>query len=316
MADGERTCPGCGSAAMRKDGRDRRGQQRCRCGACPRRFTALTGTPFAGDRFPPEIIALAVRWSLRFRLSDADVAERLAGRGVRVDPSTLFAWVRAFAPPYEDAARSCRRAVGGCWSVDETYTSVAGKPAYVYRAIDGRGQVVDVDVSARRATADAAACFRRAIEATGVIPDAVTTDRAATYPPALAVALPPVAHETGKRVQQRIERDHQHRKGTIAPDARVQNAHRGARALPGPRLPPQPAGRLRRSRAPGRRRGSPAAAAGGAGVGDPDRDASGPLTPAVAHRPGPAPAPLRRVPHPHSTTQQKHCGGKPPYQEA
>ena len=82
--------------------------------------------------------------------------------------------------------------------------------ADVYRAIDGQGQVVDVDVSRRRATADAVACFRRAIASTGVVPDEVTTDGAAAYPPALATALPPVLHETEKRVQQRSERDHQH----------------------------------------------------------------------------------------------------------
>ena len=70
----------------------------------------------------------------RFRLSYADVAGLLAERGVRVDPSSSYAWVREFAPLYEDAARSCRRAVGECWSVDETYVKVAGEWAYVYRA--------------------------------------------------------------------------------------------------------------------------------------------------------------------------------------
>ena len=35
----------------------------------------------------------------------------------------------------------------------------------------------------------------------GVVPDEVTTDGAAAYPPALAAVLPPVLHETGKRVQ-------------------------------------------------------------------------------------------------------------------
>ena len=60
-------------------------------------------------------------------------------------------------------------------------------------------------------------CFRRAIEPTGVSPDEVTTDGAAAYPSAFAAALPPVAHETGKVVQQRIERDHQHPKGRLRP---------------------------------------------------------------------------------------------------
>ena len=157
------------------------------------------------------------------------MAELLAERGVAVERSTIYDWVGEFAPLYEEAARPFRRGVGSSWSVDETYSTIAGKPAYVYRAIDGRGQVVDVYVSQRRATADAAACFRRAIAATGVIPDEVTTDGAAAYPPAIRAALPPVAHEVGKRVQQRIERDHQHLKGRLRPT-------RGFKTLAGARV--------------------------------------------------------------------------------
>jgi IS6 family transposase len=75
-----------------------------------------------------------VRWYLRDRLSYAGVAEPLAERGVRVDPSTIFARVREFAPLYEDAARSFRRQVGACWSVDEAHVNVAGERAYGDRA--------------------------------------------------------------------------------------------------------------------------------------------------------------------------------------
>jgi IS6 family transposase len=142
-----------------------------------------------------------VCYRLRYRLSDIDVAER----GVRLDTSTVFAWVREFAPPYEDAARSFRRAVGSTWSVA------------VYRAVDGRGQVVDVYVSDRRAAGDAAALFRQAIAAMGMVPGEVTTDGAAAYPPALAAVLPGALHEAGKVVQRRIERDHQHLKGRLRP---------------------------------------------------------------------------------------------------
>lgn len=210
-------CPSCGGTGTRRNGRDRQGRQIQQCLGCRRRFTARSATPFAGYRFPPDIIALAVRWYLRFRLSYADVAELLAERGVGVDASTIDDWVREFTPRYQDAARPYRHAVGSSWSVDETDTKVAGKPVYVYRAIDGRGQVVDVDVSERRAATDAAAFVRRAVEATGVVPNEITTDGAAAYPPALAAVLPGVLHETGKAVQQRIERDHQHLKGRLRP---------------------------------------------------------------------------------------------------
>jgi hypothetical protein len=40
---------------------------------------------FAGFRFPPAVIMLAVRWYLRYGLSYRDVAELLAERGLAVD---------------------------------------------------------------------------------------------------------------------------------------------------------------------------------------------------------------------------------------
>jgi hypothetical protein len=61
MKENGKACPGCGSAEARRHGRDRQGRQLFRCCACRGRFTARTATPFSGYRFPPEIIALAVR---------------------------------------------------------------------------------------------------------------------------------------------------------------------------------------------------------------------------------------------------------------
>jgi hypothetical protein len=40
---------------------------------------------FAGFRFPPDVILLAVRWYLRYILSYRDVEELLAERGITVD---------------------------------------------------------------------------------------------------------------------------------------------------------------------------------------------------------------------------------------
>ncbi len=90
MSEAAAVCPDWGRAETRKKGRDRRGRQIHQCLACRRRFTAHSATPFAGYRFPPDIIALAVRWHLRYRLSFAEVVELLAERGVRVDASTVY----------------------------------------------------------------------------------------------------------------------------------------------------------------------------------------------------------------------------------
>src|SRR2546425_3651233 len=152
-----------------------------------RRRLPLHRTPrsaFAGYRFPPDVILLAVRWYLRYGLSYRDVEELLAERGVDVDHVTIFRWVQRFTPLLIDAARPCRHAVGDRWFVDETYVKVAGVWRYVYRAVDQYGQVIDVLVSKTRDLATATRFFDGAIRVHGE-PAEVTTDRA----PALARAI-------------------------------------------------------------------------------------------------------------------------------
>jgi IS6 family transposase len=58
------------------------------------------------------VIALAVRWYLRFRLSYVEVAKWLAERGVSVDSSTLYDWVQAFTPLFIESACKHRSPVG------------------------------------------------------------------------------------------------------------------------------------------------------------------------------------------------------------
>jgi transposase, IS6 family len=86
---------------------------------------------FAGLRFPPELIVLAVRWYPRFGMSYRDVEELLAGRGIEVDHVTVHRWVRRFSPLLADAARFARHRVGDRWHVDETYVKVAGLWVYL-----------------------------------------------------------------------------------------------------------------------------------------------------------------------------------------
>ena len=57
---------------------------------------------FAGFRFPPEVITIAVRWYLRYGLS-RNVEELLAERGIEVDHVTVYRWVQRFTPVLIDA---------------------------------------------------------------------------------------------------------------------------------------------------------------------------------------------------------------------
>ena len=62
------------------------------------RSIRVAGSEFAraGFRFPPELITVAVRWYLRYNSSYRDIEELLAERGVVVDHTTVFRWVRRF----------------------------------------------------------------------------------------------------------------------------------------------------------------------------------------------------------------------------
>jgi transposase, IS6 family len=155
-------------------------------GSCPRRprhrSRSVPSSAFAGYRFPPEVITLAVRWYLPFGLSYRDVEELLGERGIDVDHVTIYRWVQRFSPEFAQAAQARRHIVGDRWHVDETYVKVGGTWRYLFRAIDQFGQVIDVFLSRRRNAEAARRFFAQALERTGISPTKVTTDRYRLYP--------------------------------------------------------------------------------------------------------------------------------------
>jgi transposase-like protein len=181
------------------------------------RPAAVPRPAFAGFRFPPDVIVLAVRWYLRFSLSYCDVEELLAERGIEVDHVTVYRWVQRFTPLLAEAARPCQHRVGDRWQVDETYVKVAGQWRYVYRAIDQFGQIIDVFVSSRRDTKAAHRFFERAIGTTKIAPTEVTTDQAPVYPAVLEDLLPAAWHHTDRYANNRIECYHGRLKARLHP---------------------------------------------------------------------------------------------------
>ncbi len=80
---------------------------------------------FAGFRFPPEVITVAVRWHLRYGLSYRDVEELLAERGIKVGQH-LPVGAALHAAACADSTSVPYR-VGDRWRVDETYVKVSGR---------------------------------------------------------------------------------------------------------------------------------------------------------------------------------------------
>ncbi len=197
------------------------------------RSAPLPRSTFAGFRFPPEVIVLAVRWYLRFGLSYRDVEELLTERGVEVDHVTIYRWVLRFTPLLAEAARPCRHRVGDRWQVDETYVRVAGRWRYVYRAIDQAGQIIDVFVSPHRDVNAARRFFERAINVTKVAPVEVVTDGAGTYPVVLEEPAPAAWHRTDQYANNRVECDHGRLKARLRPMRGLKQDHSASIVIAG-----------------------------------------------------------------------------------
>jgi IS6 family transposase len=137
--------------------------------------------------------------------------------------------VERFTSEFIEAARPCRHVPGDRWFVDETYLKVAGQWAYLYRAVDQHGQVIDVLLSARRDLAAARCFLSRALRA-GAIPVEVTTDRAPAYPRVLDELIPSALHTVEQYANNPVEADHGRLKARLRP-MRGLKRHRSARIL-------------------------------------------------------------------------------------
>jgi transposase, IS6 family len=167
------------------------------------------------------VIVVAVRWYLRYGLSDRDVEELLAERGIEVDHVTVYRWVQRFTPEFVDAARPSRQVTADRWFVDETYVKVSGRWTYRYRAVDQHGQITSssrraVFVSPRRDGAAARVFFTRALRQ-GPPPVEVTTDRAPVYPRVIDELAPAARHVTKQYPNNRVEADHGRLKARLRP---------------------------------------------------------------------------------------------------
>jgi IS6 family transposase len=200
-----------GSVALTNDRLGQAGLMRRRPAGVP-----VPRSSFAGFRFPPDVITVAVRWYLRYNLSYRDVEELLAERGIDVDHVSVYRWVQRFTPLLIDAARPCRHIPSDRWFVDETYIKVAGRWVYLYRAIDQFGQIIDVLVSEKRDLKATRQFFTHAL-AHGPAPTEVSTDGAPTYPRILDELLPAACHVMEQYANNPIEADHSRLKSRLRP---------------------------------------------------------------------------------------------------
>jgi hypothetical protein len=71
-----------------------------------RRSPSLTSSsPFKWRHFQPEIILCGVRWYLRYSLSYRGVEALILERGLQVDHTSVFRWVKRYAPELDKRSR-------------------------------------------------------------------------------------------------------------------------------------------------------------------------------------------------------------------
>lgn len=159
--------------------------------------------------FPSAVILQAVRLYFRFTLSIRDVEELMAERGIEVSREAIRCWVIKFGPMIAANLRRHRPTPTGRWHLDEVVARIGGKRMFIWRAVDDEGAVLDVLVQKRRNKKAALKLLRRLLRNTGVPPEAIVTDKLASYRSAVKVLGLRQRHRPGgMRENNRAENSH------------------------------------------------------------------------------------------------------------
>ena len=160
-----------------------------------------------GFRFPREIIAYAVWVYHRFALSTADVEDLLAERGIIVSREAVRLWVNRFGSQFAVCIRRDRPRPHDKWHMDEVVVPINGVKHWLWRAIDGNGDVLDILIQPRRNGKAAKRFFSRLVAAYGE-PRVVITDKLRSYTKPIKAVTPGADHRAHKGLNNRIEGSH------------------------------------------------------------------------------------------------------------
>ena len=168
-----------------------------------------TKNQYKRHRFPAAIIQHAVWLYYRFNLSQRDIEDLLAKRGIEVSYESIRLWCNKFGPNYAKRLRRKHRGFGDTFFIDEVFVKIGGKQKYLWRAVDQDGDVVDVFVQERRDGNAAKRFFRRLLKSHGDMPWKIVTDKLRSYGVAHRELMPDVIHDKSQYANNRAEVSHQ-----------------------------------------------------------------------------------------------------------
>ena len=114
-------------------------------------------------RYSSEVIEQCIRWYLTYRLSYRDLVAMMAERDVKVSHTTILRWVQRYVPEYERRWARFAHSTAPSWRMDETEVKVAGRPHWLYRAVDRGGKSVHSLLCVNRTIESAKAFFQSAV---------------------------------------------------------------------------------------------------------------------------------------------------------
>src|SRR4028119_801738 len=166
-------------------------------------------SPYAGYRFPAEVISHAVWLYFRFPLSLRMVEEMLAARGVVVSHETVRQWALKFGQEFANRIRRRLPRAGDKWHLDEVAIRIAGVRHWLWGAVDQSGMVLDVLVQSRRDKRAAERLLRKLLKRQGRVPRVMVTDKLPSYGAAKRELMPSVEHRRHRGLNNRAENSHQ-----------------------------------------------------------------------------------------------------------
>jgi putative transposase len=171
--------------------------------------TPLPTNLYKRHRFPAEIISHCVWLYFRFCLSDRDVEELMAARGVLLTYEAVRYWCRKFGQAYANQLRRRRPQPGDKWHLDEVFLTIHGERHYLWRAVDQDGHVLDILVQRRRDKHAAKKFFRKLLKGCQYVPRVIITDKLKSDGAAKQEVLPGVEHRQHRYLNNRAENSHQ-----------------------------------------------------------------------------------------------------------
>jgi putative transposase len=166
-------------------------------------------SPYAGYRFPAEVISHAVWLYFRFPLSLRHVDEILAARGIAVSHETVRQWALKFGQAFANQIRRRLPRAGDKWHLDEVAVKISGVQHWLWRAVDQDGMVLDILVQSRRDKRAAKRLLRKLLKKQCRPPRVMVTDKLASYGAAKREIMPGVEHRQHKGLNNRAENSHQ-----------------------------------------------------------------------------------------------------------